>query len=56
MWNGEVRTWGNNGSGQLGDTTTTGRSTPVQVSGLTGTVQVAAGGNDSAALRSDGTV
>ena len=32
---GAVRCWGNNGSGQLGDGTTTGRATPMQVAGIT---------------------
>ncbi len=53
---GTVWAWGSNGSGQLGDGTTTSRSTPVRVTGLTGVTQVAAGGAFSLALRSDGTV
>ncbi len=51
----QVRAWGRNDVGQLGDGTTTNRNTPVQVSGLSGVIQVA-GGNHSLALKSDGTV
>jgi alpha-tubulin suppressor-like RCC1 family protein len=54
--NGTVWAWGDNSEGELGDGTTAGRTTPVQVKKLTGIVQVAAGGNFSLALRSDGTV
>lgn len=53
---GTVWAWGVNGSGQLGDGTTTNRATPVQVVGLAGVRGVAAGDNHSLALRSDGTV
>jgi len=53
---GTVWAWGQNGSGQLGDGTTTGEGTPVQVTGLTGVSQVAAGYFHSLALKSDGTV
>lgn len=53
---GTVWAWGNNGEGQLGDGTRISRSTPVQVTGLTGVTQVAADGAVSLALRSDGTV
>jgi len=35
--------WGYNQKGELGDGTTTERDTPVQVSGLTGAVAIAAG-------------
>src|SRR5262249_43529392 len=49
--------WGANGQGQLGDNSTTPRSTPVQPQGLTsGVIAVAAGGEHSLALKSDGTV
>ncbi len=54
--NGTVMAWGNNEFGQLGDGTTTRRTTPVQVLGLSGVVAIAAGGNHSAALLSNGTV
>jgi len=55
--------WGNNSAGQLGDSTTTHRLEPVQVSGLTGVAAIAAGITQdlghpahSLALKSDGTV
>jgi hypothetical protein len=53
---GTVRAWGANGDGQLGDGTTTDRSTPVAVSGLTGVTAIAAGDVHSLALLDDGTV
>ena len=61
--NGTVWAWGENVGGQLGDGTTTQRTTPVQVVGpggqgfLDGVDQVAAAlGRTSAAVRADGTV
>ena len=42
--------------GQLGDGNAVPVLTPVQVSGLTGVIQIAAGYGFSLALRSDGTV
>lgn len=53
---GKVWGFGNNDSGQLGDGTTTLRTSPVQVSGLANVVQIAAGGYHGLALLSDGTV
>ena len=54
---GVVYAWGLNNTGQLGDGTTTQRTTPVVVSGLSGTfTAVSAGNNHSLALRNDGTV
>ncbi len=53
---GTVWGWGYNGSGQLGDGTNTNRSTPVQVTNLSGVVAVSAGNHHSLALKSDGTV
>ncbi|MHB1127541.1 MAG: RCC1 domain-containing protein [Bacillota bacterium] len=55
---GTVWAWGNNSAGQLGDGTVNNRLAPVQVSGLTNVVAVAAasGGSHSVALKSDGTV
>ena len=52
---GTVRTWGGNFYGQFGDGTTTDRTTPVSVRGLTGVVAVACGGSHTIALLSDGT-
>lgn len=51
-----VWVWGANSGGQLGDGTTTLRSTPIQVSTLSGIVAVAAGATHTLALKSDGTV
>ena len=53
---GTVGCWGDNIEGQLGDGTTTNRSTPVTVSGLANVVAVAAGNHHTCALRADGTV
>ena len=53
---GTVWAWGDNFSGQLGDGTTEDRSTPVQVSGLSGVIGIAGGAGHSLALKSDGTV
>ncbi|HXT99563.1 MAG TPA: hypothetical protein VN903_01135, partial [Polyangia bacterium] len=53
---GAVVCWGANGSGQLGDGTTTTRLTPVAVTGLTDAVELTASSNDTCARRANGTV
>jgi alpha-tubulin suppressor-like RCC1 family protein len=52
---GQVRAWGGNNCGQLGDGSNTQRLQPV-TSGLFGAVRVAAGLDHSHALRADGSV
>jgi alpha-tubulin suppressor-like RCC1 family protein len=54
---GIVWCWGNNASGQLGNNSNAASSyIPVQVSGLTTVISVAAGGTHSLAAKDDGTV
>ncbi len=48
--------WGFDGNGQLGDSSTFAKPTPIQVPGLTGIVAVAADDRHSLALKNDGTV
>ena len=55
-YDGTLWAWGNNKYGQLGDGTTTDRSSPVQVTGITGVLAVAAGYSSNVALKADGTV
>lgn len=54
--NGKVMAWGNNEAGELGDGTTTKRTTPVEVEGLSEVVAIAAGYNESLALLANGKV
>src|SRR5688572_6362340 len=53
---GEVMACGYNSEGQLGDGTTTQRTSPVKVSGLSGITAIAAGWKHSLFLKNDGTV
>ena len=52
---GNIRSWGLNANGQLGDVTTDNRASPVNVTGPTATA-IAAGNNHSLMLRSDGSI
>ncbi len=53
---GNVWAWGRNDYGDLGDGTTIGRTTPVQLDGVSDVKAIAAGGYFSLALKKDGTV
>ena len=52
---GELWTWGEAGSGQLGDGSTVDKSSPVQVGSLTNWSSVSAGDSHMLALKPDGT-
>ena len=54
--NGDVRTWGDNTFGQLGDASFLDKTTPSQTPVFTGAVAVSAGGDFSLAVEEDGTV
>ena len=54
--NGTVQAWGRNGSGELGDGTTTESYVPVAVKELSGVKAIAAGGSHNLALLENGTV
>ncbi|MCM3571360.1 RCC1 domain-containing protein [Neobacillus mesonae] len=56
LFDGTVRAWGYNGDGELGDGTYDSSNVPVQVSGLTDVIAIAAGAYHSLALLSDGTI
>jgi alpha-tubulin suppressor-like RCC1 family protein len=54
--NGTAWAWGSNGSGRLGDNSTTSKSSPVSVvGGITDWIQISAGIFKTAALRANGT-
>lgn len=53
---GQVRCWGDNSSGQLGDGTVAGRLTPVSVKGLSLVTAIAAGARHACALLANGSV
>jgi len=52
---GTGRCWGSNGSGRLGDGTTTTRTKPVAVSGLSTAIAISAGGAHTCAIVTGGT-
>ena len=55
--NGTLWAWGNNSGGKLGDNSTVSKSSPVSVvGGFTDWCQVSAGGEHSAAVRTNGTI
>jgi len=54
MANGGVKCWGFNAYGQLGDSTATSKSTPVDVIGLSGVAQITAGWGHTCAVTVSG--
>ncbi len=56
MYDGTVKSWGRNASGQLGDGTKNNSYVPVSVSGLTNVKEIVAGSYHTFALLNDGTV
>ena len=54
LTDGTVRCWGRNTNGQIGDGTTTQRTTPVVVSSLSGVAELALGASQSCARLSSG--
>jgi signal peptidase I len=53
---GKVWCWGRNDKGQLGDGTTTNRTVPIEVTGMTGAAQVTAGLKHSCVVKDDATL
>jgi alpha-tubulin suppressor-like RCC1 family protein/Mg-chelatase subunit ChlD len=53
---GSGRAWGDNSQGQLGNGTTSGSSTPINVANLTSITAIATGAEHSLAVKSGGTV
>ncbi|BAJ76047.1 alpha-tubulin suppressor [Microbacterium testaceum StLB037] len=53
--NGQIRAWGGNNYGQLGDGTTTTRNTPVAVKNISTATQIGTTDNSAYALLADGT-
>lgn len=54
LGSGQVRCWGENHFGEVGDGTNTERLTPVDVAGLSGVVGIAVGANHNCALLASG--